>query len=104
MHRSGDRLIARVPLISLMVSTPLRWLAEAYHVSRIGSGSCWLLKVSGSGKGGVELHRKRCGLVIWVDLIIIIMVGLLLCVGWPRLTKRSCFNPLSKVVLLRGSL
>jgi hypothetical protein len=76
--------MARVPLISLMVSTALRWLAETYHVSRIGSGCCWLLKVS--GKGRVELRRDRCGLVIWVDLINI-MVGLFLCVGWLRLTR-----------------
>jgi hypothetical protein len=41
-------------------------------MSRIRSGCCWLLKVF--GKGRVDLHRKRCGLVIWVDLIFIIMV------------------------------
>ena len=76
--------MARVPLISLTVGTTLRWLAEAYHVSRLGSGCCWFLKVS--GKDRVELRRDRCGLVAWVDLIII-MVGLLLCIGWSRLTR-----------------
>jgi hypothetical protein len=80
----GDCLIARVPLISLMVNTPLRWLAEAYHVSRNESGCYWLLNVS--GKARVELRRKSSGLVIRVDLIII-MVGLLLSVGWSRLTE-----------------
>jgi hypothetical protein len=76
--------MARVPLISLTVGTTLRWLAEAYHVSRFGSGCCWSLKVS--GKGRVEPRRDRCGLVAWVDLIII-MVDLLLCVASSRLTR-----------------
>ena len=92
-HRCGvleDFLMVQVSLISLMVSIPLCWLAEAYH-SQIGFGCCWLLKVSRSGK--VEHHRRTWGLIMLVDLIII-TVSLPLCVGWLRPT-RSCFNSFS---------
>jgi hypothetical protein len=97
--------MARVPLISLTVSTTLRWLAEAYHVNRFGSGCCWLLKVS--RKGRVELRRDRCGLVAWSDLIIIMVdrpTSLHRLVETYKVILFKSNSVESKVVLLRDFL